>query len=88
MQIKLRNTLFAFAAAANAINITQSTTDGTNGTTVDDHIEDFAMALARYSLYDVDLAQLDDQIKAQINDYLYIDMKDDVTKGEVMAEFC
>ena len=85
MQIKLRNTLFAFAAAANAINITQSTTDGT---TVDDHIQDFAMALARYSLYDVDLAQLDDQIKAQINDYLYIDMKDDVTKGEVMAEFC
>ena len=59
---KLTNTLVAFAAASNAIRITQA---GTNGdTTGGNHVQEFALALAKYSLYDVDLAQLDDQIKA------------------------
>ena len=40
---KLTNTLFAFAAASNAIRITQS---GTDGTTAEEIFENFAMILA------------------------------------------
>ena len=46
------------------------------------------MALARYSLYDLDIAQLDDEIKTEINNFLVSDLKDDVTKIQVMYEFC